>query len=255
MARRVAIWRERTDARRADFVVTVNDSLADDLQQYLDRRERPVVLRNAPSLVPLPTPSRRLREAFSIRGHERILVFIGGRLHSRTLNLERVLTEFRVRPDVALVFISREPLAGNEVRAFAQRHGCANAHFHEAIPPEDVISVLASADVGLVPTWNRRDLSYWYALDNKLFDYVAAGLPVLATAQPEYRRIVEGYGVGVCVDPDEPDAYGRGFDAIVANQAAFRMASQAARVQLSWEREEPQLVALYDRMCRMSAKS
>jgi glycosyltransferase involved in cell wall biosynthesis len=245
MARRLAILRERREAALADAVVTVNDSLADDLMGHFGLRRRPVVLRNAPRLRPLPERTDRLRDRFRIPPSQRILVFVRSRLHTRTLNLERVLDEFRARPDVALVFISRDPLQGNEVKAYAERRGCANAHFHEAIPPAEVVPTLASADVGLVPTWNRRDLSYWYALDNKLFDYVAAGLPVLATAQPEYRRLVETHGVGLCVNPDEPDAYVRGFDAVVAGEAEYRRASRAAREALCWEQEEPRLIGLY----------
>ena len=228
-----------------DFVITVNDSLADDLRHHLGRKERPIVLRNAPRLAPLPPRTQRLREWFGIPKTQRLMVFIRSRLHTRTLNLERVLDEFRPRADVALVFISRDPLTGNEVKAYAERTGCTNAYFHEAIPPSDVVATLASADVGLVPTWNHRDLSYWYALDNKLFDYIGAGLPILATAQPEYRRLVEGYGVGICVNPDEPNAYVRGFDAVLANEPAFRRAAQEARQTLCWEGEEPRLLALY----------
>jgi glycosyltransferase involved in cell wall biosynthesis len=248
LARRLAVRRERRDAFCVDFVITVNDSLADDLRKHFGRSERPLVLRNAPRFAPPPARSQRLRERFGIPEDQRILVFVRSRLHTGTLNLERVLEEFRPRQDVALVFISRDPLAGNEVKAYAERRGCANAHFHEAIPPAEVVATLASADVGLVPTWNRHDLSYWYALDNKLFDYLAAGLPILATAQPEYRRLVEGYGVGVCVNPDEPDAYVRGFDAVLGNEPAFRRAVQKARQELCWEAEEPRLLDLYRKL-------
>jgi glycosyltransferase involved in cell wall biosynthesis len=255
LARRIGVRREAREARLADFVITVNDSLADDLKAHFARRERPLVLRNAPRLVPLPLRTQRLRDRLSIPSEQRILVYIRSRLHTRTQNLERVLDEFRTRTDVALVFISGQPLAGNEVVAYARQRGCVNAYFHEAIPPAEVIATLASADVGLVPIWNRRDLSYWYALDNKVFDYVAAGLPLLATAQPEYKRVVEEYGVGVCVNPDERDAYVRGFDAVVAGEARFREAALGARERLCWEKEEPRLLALYQEVARRRARS
>jgi hypothetical protein len=83
------------------------------------------------------------------------------------------------------------------------------------------------------------------ALDNKLFSYVMAGLPVLATQQPEYRKAVEEYGVGVCVDADQRDAYWQGFQRIVADYGRFRKQSLLARDSLNWEREERVLVDLY----------
>jgi hypothetical protein len=47
------------------------------------------------------------------------------------------------------------------------------------------------------------------------------------------------------VNPDEPDAYVRGFDAVVAGEAEYRRASRAAREALCWEQEEPRLIGLY----------
>jgi glycosyltransferase involved in cell wall biosynthesis len=108
--------------------------------------------------------------------------------------------------------------------------------------------VLAGCDVGLVPTWNKRDLSYWYALDNKLFDYIAAGIPVLATSQPEYQRLVEGHGVGVCVDADQPGAYSRGLSALLAEYPRWRERVRAARSELTWEREQQRLLQLYQEL-------
>ena len=46
-----------------------------------------------------------------------------------------------------------------------------NIYFHPAVKPAEICSYLSGADVGLVPTWNKHNLSYWYALDNKLFEY------------------------------------------------------------------------------------
>lgn len=48
-------------------------------------------------------------------------------------------------------------------------------------------------------------LNHRFALPNKLFDYLAAGVPVLASDLPEIRSIVEGYNVGKTVDQRNPD--------------------------------------------------
>ena len=44
------------------------------------------------------------------------------------------------------------------------------------------------------------------ALPNKLFEYIVAGVPVVASALPETERLVSAYGIGWCAAPDDPVA-------------------------------------------------
>jgi glycosyltransferase involved in cell wall biosynthesis len=104
---------------------------------------------------------------------------------------------------------------------------------------------LSSADAGLVPTWNKKDLSYWYALDNKLFEYLVSGIPVLATQQPEYRQIVEKYTIGVCVNPENKNAYLDGFWEILNRKDVFRTNVRKATLELNWEKESLKLLGFY----------
>lgn len=244
MARKASIVLERIDARQIDRLITVNDSLAGILAASFSLSHPPVVLRNVPRRAPLPVRSDLLRDALGIPAVQRIVACVSASIHGRTLNLERVIDEFLGKPDVALVVIGGTGRR-SDVEAYARSQGATNVHFYGRVPPDAVVSILASADVGLVSTWNRRDLSYWYALDNKLFSYIAAGIPVLATAQPEYRHIVEGFGVGVCVDADNPGAYWAGFQTVLSGYDGYRRAVLSAREELIWEREEGRLLDLY----------
>lgn len=72
------------------------------------------------------------------------------------------------------------------------------------LSPGRVAAELHRADVGLVcflPEPNHVE-----AGPNKLFEYMAAGLPVIASAFPAWREIVEGGDCGLCVNPADPDA-------------------------------------------------
>ena len=104
---------------------------------------------------------------------------------------------------------------------------------------------LCDCDAGLVPTWNKKDLSYWYSLDNKLFSYLMAEIPLLATAQPEYKMIVEKYSVGVCVNPDEPNAYINGFREILIKADELQRNIRVAKSELNWEVESKKLLEMY----------
>lgn len=245
LVRAYCVWRERSNAARVDRVVTVNASLARELERDLRLARPATVVRNIPPAGTVPEGDRTIRATLAIPADQRILVCIGARLHRSTLNLEQVMEELADRDDVALVLIAGDH---RDLQRLATAKGYRNVYFHPFVPPDRVTSVLSGCDVGLVPTWNKRDLSYWYALDNKLFEYIAAGIPVLATRQPEYLRIVEGYGVGVCVDPDQTGAYSSGLSTILDAYPAWRERVLAARRELTWENEQGRLLELYEEL-------
>ena len=240
--RAYAVWRERRNAPRIDRTITVNESLSAALERGLRLARPPIVVRNIPPMPASVQPDDTLRRAFDLPASRRIVVCIGASLHAGSLNLEQVMREMEPRTDASLVLVAGDH---DELRAHAQSMGYRNVHFHPFIPPQRLHDVLAACDVGLVPTWNRRDLSYWLALDNKLFDYVAATIPVLATRQPEYLRLVEGHGLGVCVDPDVPGAYADGLTALLADHDGWRQRVAAARRELDWNIEKVRLLDLY----------
>lgn len=248
VVRKYLVWRERANARHLDYLITVNESIAQQLGEYFRLRTQPLVIRNVPALESYRSAGQLIRERFGIPVNHKVLVFIGAFLHARTLNVEAVIDEVGNAPELALVLISGEGSTKEEVVAHVQRRGYKNIFFHPRLAPGDIIAHLSSCDVGLVPTWNPGDLSYWLALDNKLFQYIMAELPVLATAQPEYRKVVERYGVGVCVNPDRPGAYLEGLRTIIGSYAPFKENVRRAKMVLNWELEQHTLLEFYRKL-------
>ena len=202
-------------------------------------------MRNIPEKSNTVDKTNILREKFGIPGTTKILVFIGANIYARTLNLEQVIDEFANVKDKAIVFICGENKNAEPIHEYVRAKNAGNVFFHGLIAPSEIPLFLSSADAGLVPTWNKNDMSYWYALDNKLFEYINAGIPVLATQQPEYRNIVENYNCGVCVNPDEKGAYLIGFNYILDHYAELQAKANSASEILTWENERGKLVELY----------
>ena len=251
---RIRVAREARDMKIVRRFITVNSSIEKALRARF-RLPRPgVVLRNVPALVPLPPRSRILHEKLGIPSGQKILVFIGANVYPKVLNLEQVVLEMASVPDVALVFICGDNANKRELERWISGQGVKNCFFHGLVPPEQIPAYLAGCDAGLVPTWNKKNLSYWLALDNKLFDYVMAGIPVLATAQPEYRAVVEAYHLGVCVNPDEPGAYRSGLSQIRAQPEAYQPDLQKARLELNWNQESRKLLDLYGEVMTKNAR-
>jgi glycosyltransferase involved in cell wall biosynthesis len=84
---------------------------------------------------------------------------------------------------------------------------------------------------------------------NKLFEFMAAGLPVIASDMPGWRELVSGLGCGLVVDPRDPQAIANAIEQLLADPVeaeAMGMRGQAAvREKYNWEREAPRLLSLY----------
>ncbi|MGD8562959.1 MAG: glycosyltransferase, partial [Desulfarculaceae bacterium] len=78
----------------------------------------------------------------------------------------------------------------------------ARLHYYQPCSPEELLTFLTRYDYGLVPFMiqphNRRHLDS--ALPNKLFEYLAAGLPVIATNLQSLREFITTKQVGLVYD-------------------------------------------------------
>ncbi|MCX8480243.1 MAG: glycosyltransferase [Chitinophagales bacterium] len=244
IVRKYQVLREKRNGRLADYLLTVNQSLSDILFQYFSAKEKPVIIRNAPELEPVLN-SVDLKGMFNIPKEEKLLVFIGAHIYARTHNHEQVIDEIGNQKGLHLLYITSFDKGCQDVKDYVASKNYTNIYFHPAVKPVEICSYLSGADVGLVPTWNKNNLSYWYALDNKLFEYTIAEIPVLATQQPEYLIILNQYQNGICVNPDEKGAYLNGLKSILANYASFKEKAIAAKQEINWNAEKKKLVDLY----------
>ncbi len=249
LVRRLQIIREKKFGRSSiDFLITVNQSLADVLSNYFRIKNKPVVIRNVPDLDVMESRKNILREKFSIPDNQKILVFIGEHIYLKTLNMVQVLNEIGNQPDLAFVIISSPDEHRKEIEQYAKTKGYTNIYYHDVIPYKDITNYLSGCDAGLIPTWNKNDLSYWYALDNKLFSYLMAEIPMLSTAQPEYSAIIDKYKLGVCVNPDQPGAYYNGWKTLIQNKTDYQKNFANAKNELNWNNESKILLAFYDEL-------
>ena len=93
-------------------------------------------------------------------------------------------------------------------------------------------------------------INYLDALPIKMFEYMAAGIPVIASDFPLWREIVVGNQCGLCVDPMDPAAIARAIDHLAQHpDEACQMGENGRRAVLekfNWAVEEKKLIQLYE---------
>jgi glycosyltransferase involved in cell wall biosynthesis len=252
--------------RAADEVITSSPGYADALAARY-RVRRPSVVRNIPERhstagslaqdrmgpnpeAPNSAPCAPHPETSGPPSPPRV-VYIGGLMPGR--GLEQMIDALPLLPDICLRTIgpgAPRYRAGLISRATAA--GVADrVELHAPVAPGEVQGVLAGAAAGLCliqPICRSYELS----LPNKLFEYAAAGVPVLASDVPVISAVVRDKGLGEIAASEQPTAIAEGVRRLLA-PVRWREATEHARefsATCNWVSEAPALAGAYLRALR-----
>jgi len=113
-------------------------------------------------------------------------------------------------------------------------------HFVGRISGDKLNEYTPAASIGLCLLENRG-LNYYYSLPNRVFDYLQAGVPILASRFPEITNIVETYKTGVLIEHYEPICLANIIKNMLENPIDTSHFQNVAKV-LCWENEEKILI-------------
>jgi glycogen synthase len=217
LARRFTLALEGALARRADAVVTVSDGIADELVSRLRLRRRPSVVVNA--------PSRDLRDLRRFDGGPLRAVYQG------RLGPGRPLDDLLVAARAEGVEVSlRIPLVDPDaLRSAVAAHGLdGRVKILDPVSPEGVLDALSQFEVGLLfdrPQSRNSELSF----PNKLFEYLMAGLAVVAPRLESLGPLVEGERVGVTYEPGRPEGLAAALERLARDRPLLLELRERAR--------------------------
>jgi glycosyltransferase involved in cell wall biosynthesis len=229
---------ERCLARRADAVIAESPEIAGRLVATLDIASPTLVLNSvdlrhlAPAAAVFPSVGRvRVAHSGSLVPGRHLVEIVGALAH--------------LPAEVGLVLMGDGPLRGVLARE-AERSGVGSrVAMVPFVPPTAVAPTLAQADAALVLV-QSAGAHYDLTLPNKLFEAIAAGLPVVGSATTALRRVVTEHGLGVVCDPADPRSIARAIAVVTGPEAPrYRANVRRAAAELNWEADERRLLDLY----------
>jgi glycosyltransferase involved in cell wall biosynthesis len=241
-----AIRAERRGLRHVDATIWTTHSRA---QHVVDRYgiDFPTILRNVPEIIQVEA-GWDLHRKLDIPNRRRILIYQGSVQEYR--GIEETIEAVTQLDDCVLVVVGygyHRPTLEEVVR---QRGLTDKVKFFGPIPNDELLYYTASADVGMCVI-RGQSLSYRWSLPNKLFEYMMAGIPVVASDYEEMGRVVKETGVGTVCNPDDPESIAAAVRAIIDDRKAekrFRKATRAAIRTYNWGEEEKVLLGLYEEL-------
>jgi glycosyltransferase involved in cell wall biosynthesis len=232
-------------------VITVNETIAKELSsRYLV--PTPWVVMNAPSMkspayITSTGNGKSLRAAIGIGSDLHLILYSGSITFNR--GLEKVIESLVYLPDCYLVLMGY----GTErykisLQALAREIGVESRFsFFGPVPSEEVTTYASCADLGIAPIKNAC-LSYYYCSPNKLFEYILAGVPVIASNFPEMGKVIHKYEIGYTFDPEDSRGIARVIRRVFDNPQHYQKMKQntiTASHAYNWEKESKKLLEIY----------
>jgi glycosyltransferase involved in cell wall biosynthesis len=244
---------ERLTFPRVFDVFTVNDSIAELYRAQYGREVR--VLRNLPRRSRPITPASRA--ALGLPEDRFVLILQGAGINVDRGAEEAVEAMRHVEGALLLVVGSGDVIPALRQRVQEDELLRQRVRILGRRPWEELMQLTAAADLGLTLD-KDTNVNYRFSLPNKLFDYIKAGTPVLASRLVEIEKIVTGYDIGTTIPSHDPREIARTIREIMEDgerRARWHRNLPAASRELCWESQEEDLLAVYARAAEERQRS
>ena len=113
------------------------------------------------------------------------------------------------------------------------------------LPKSELINYTFNADLGLSIDKNTN-LNYLYSLPNKIFDYIQAEIPILASRLPEIENIILQYKIGDFIDDHNPKTIANKLNEMLYSQqlSSYKKYLAIAKKEITWKSEKEKLLTI-----------
>lgn len=229
-------------------VITVNSSIASELVRRY--KIPPVnIIYNAVHCDDLLANSSLFHQAFNLPAKRKILLFQGGLSKGRNLETLIQAIQYVKNPFIDLVILGDGQLSSTLKKLAISANVKNRVYFHPEVPQKLLLKYTQSADAGLIP-YQATCLNNYYCTPNKLFEFIAAGLPILASDLPEISNIINTHKIGLTGRLSTPKEIARMIDVFFQDEKLYQCKQNVlmARKTFCWRHEEKKLIKIFEAM-------
>ena len=246
---------EKTLMKHCAFSIMVNDSIADEVQRIYKLKQRPLVVRSTPNYWQIDEEICRQTRQELLGQYgcsiSCMLMYHGVVVPGR--GVERLLEALAMLDEkIGLVILGDgQPAYMNAIRAKAESLGVSHRIIYRAaVPLAELWKYVGAVDISCAPI-ELVAKNHYYSLPNKFFESIQARTPIIASAVPEMKRIIEKYGIGLTCKPGDAEDLSRCVRQMWEDKAFYQRCKAnlvQAKEDLCWEKEKQVLINAFRKL-------
>ena len=227
---------------RLKEMITVCDSIADLFHEKYGVTCH--VVRNIPSRAALPAKGDK--KALNLPEDKHLLVLQGSGINIQR-GAEELVEAMKYLDDCYLMIIGGGDVLPVLKRMVGEMHIDDRVRFLPRMPYVNMMAYTQLAELGFVLD-KDTNLNYRYCLPNKLFDFIQAGVPIVASHLVEIEKIIKKYHIGLFIPDHQPTSIAETIKAGLSDaslRAVWQEGLAQAAEDLCWENEQQTLIEIY----------
>lgn len=220
--------------KKADAVVCVSNAAADYLADKYNIK-KPMVITNCCNKQVINNNTKK-SEKFEILNHGK---FYTGR------GFELMLKSAQITDNKDIMYVLRGiGTLERMLKQYTENNNIQNVTFKSPVKSYELISYAQKSHVGLAITI-PINTNYRLSVSNRIFEYTAAGLPVIMSDIPEHRYLNDKYNFGIILKENTPEALKEAVLLLYENKELYSIYSKNALTmanEINWENEFKKLI-------------
>ncbi len=235
---------------KLDEMITVCDSIADLFHEEYGVKCH--VIRNIPPRKALPPVGDKT--ALGLPTDKHLLVLQGSGINIQR-GAEELVQAMQCLDDCLLMIIGGGDVLPTLKGMVKQMQITDRVRLFPRMPYQQMMAYTQLAELGFCLD-KDTNLNYRFSLPNKLFDFIQAGVPIVASHLTEIERIVRRYDIGLFIENHNPNTIAatiRGALSDGERREKWKRNLQVAAQDLCWENEEQKLLEIYQHYDRKTS--
>ena len=238
------VWK-RIEARvvpKLKEMITVCDSIAELFERQYNVKCH--VVRNIPPKAALPPKGDK--KALGLPDDKHLLVLQGSGINIQR-GAEELVEAMQYLDDCYLIVIGGGDVLPVLKQMVEQLNIADRVRFYPRMPYQQMMAYTQQAELGFILD-KDTNLNYRFCLPNKLFDFIQAGVPIVASNLVEVGKIIKKYNIGLFIPDHDPKSIAetirKGLDD-TSQRAVWQHGLEKAAEELCWENEQQTLIEVY----------